>query len=161
MLIFNWQILWTFLNLIIFYLLLKKFLFRPVTAMMEQRAGQVQESLLHAKNARADAESLKNQYQDHLKQAQQESAQLIVQAREEASRQAEEILRQAHQDAEHILQNAAQETIRDREQAMEDLQAGLSEIILLAAAKVSQKNMDEETNKELVEQFLSQVGDLK
>ena len=41
MLNLNWNIIWTFVNLIILYILLRKFLFGPITAMMEKHEGEI------------------------------------------------------------------------------------------------------------------------
>ena len=40
-----WTVLWTGINLVILYLLMRHFLFKPVTAVMEQRAQAIQEGL--------------------------------------------------------------------------------------------------------------------
>ena len=54
MLNLNWNIIWTFVNLIILYILLRKFLFGPITAMMEKREGEIKSSLDNASAAKPE-----------------------------------------------------------------------------------------------------------
>ena len=62
----NWQIIWVFVNLLILFLLMKKFLFGPITKMLDNRAKSVADTLDQADERLADAEKQKAEYTQQL-----------------------------------------------------------------------------------------------
>ena len=67
-----WNFIWTAVNLIILYILLRIFLFKPINKLMEDRTRSVQEDIDSAKKAKEDAEALKQQYEDSIKGIEEE-----------------------------------------------------------------------------------------
>ena len=49
------SLLWTIINLVVFYLLLKKFLFKPVMGIMEKREQMIADGLKNASDRQEDA----------------------------------------------------------------------------------------------------------
>ena len=49
-----WTVLWTGINLVVLYLLMRHFLFKPVTAMMEQRTKAIEDGLSQAEAAKEE-----------------------------------------------------------------------------------------------------------
>ena len=60
-------ILWTVIDLIVLYLLMRRFLFKPVNAVLETRAKSVQEDLTQAQAQKAEAQELRKQYEDRFR----------------------------------------------------------------------------------------------
>ena len=77
MLNLGWSLVWTIVNLIIFYLLMKRFLVGPILGIMEKRKNLIDQELENAKTAQAKAEELKGHYEGALAGAKEESAQII------------------------------------------------------------------------------------
>jgi len=86
------SLLWTIINLVVFYLLLKKFLFKPVMGIMEKREQMIADGLKNASDRQEEAESLKKEYESALSGAKEESVKIVENARVEAKRQSDEIL---------------------------------------------------------------------
>ena len=84
------SLLWTIINLVVFYLLLKKFLFKPVMGIMEKREQMIADGLKNASDRQEEAESLKKEYESALSGAKEESVKIVENARVEAKRQSEE-----------------------------------------------------------------------
>ena len=63
MLSINMNLVWTILNLIILYALLKRFLIGPVTAIMDERRAVIEDSMANARTREAESEALKNRYE--------------------------------------------------------------------------------------------------
>ncbi len=61
MLRLDWNLLFTILNLLIFYVVIKKFLIRPVLSMMDKREQMIQDQLEAASAKEAEAEERKAQ----------------------------------------------------------------------------------------------------
>ena len=58
MLSINMDLVWTIINLIILYVLLKKFLIKPVTSIMEQRKALIEGSLANARKQEEESTEL-------------------------------------------------------------------------------------------------------
>ena len=89
------SLLWTIINLVVFYLLLKKFLFKPVMGIMEKREQMIADGLKNASDRQEEAEALKKEYESALSGAKEESVKIVENARVEAKRQSDEILADA------------------------------------------------------------------
>ena len=72
-----WTILFSVINILVLFFFLKKFLFGRVNAMLEKRAQMVQADMDEAKQHAADAEKLKNAYEETLSGAKQEAKQIM------------------------------------------------------------------------------------
>ena len=89
MLQLNWNLVFEIINLIILCLLLKKFLIKPVTAVMDKRQAMISDGLSNARNSEAQADELKNRYEAALRDARNESGRLIEEAKKRAQEESE------------------------------------------------------------------------
>lgn len=158
MLTLNWNIIWTFVNIIVLFLFLKKFLFGPVTEMMEKRTQAITDSLQDAEDKKSEALKLKNDYEEELNQAEGEVSQIIKEARERAALEYNKIMIEAKEEATRIIQDASKTIELERKKSIQDAQAEIAGIALLAASKVIGRNVDDNTNKQLLGDFIKEVG---
>ena len=96
----DWNVLFTIINLLILYFGLRKFLIKPVTNVMEQRRQMIEGQMADAKKTTEQANELKSQYEDALKQAHDESAHIVEKARKTAQAEYESRVNAADQEAE-------------------------------------------------------------
>lgn len=155
------NILWTVVNLLVFFVLLRIFLFKPVLGMIEKRKEIIQTSMDEADQKNADAAELKLQYENSLKDAKQESFQIVSDAKDRAQVQYNQIIDKATADAAQIVKqaNAAAEAEHDR--VLKDARSELAEIALAAASKLLGTTVDAQTNKDMLDAFLAEAGDDK
>ena len=85
MLQLNVNLFFTIINLVVLYLLLKKFLIKPVTKVIEARERMIADGLSQASSAREEAKELKNQYEAALSCARQESEKIVQKAQVQAA----------------------------------------------------------------------------
>jgi F-type H+-transporting ATPase subunit b len=155
------NIIWTVVDLLILLVLLRIFLFKPVLGMIEKRKGIIQSSLSDADKANADAQALKTQYENSLKDAKKESFEIVSEAKDRAQTQYNEIIDKANADASQIVKQANAAAEADREKILKDAQAELAEVALAAASKLLGTTVDASTNKEMLDKFLAEAGDAK
>lgn len=148
----------TIANLLILFFVLKKLLFKPVTEFMEKRANNIKEMFETAQSNKEQSENTKAELKQQLDKAVEEADKIINEAKARAEKQYEEILNKAKEDAKAIVEKAQREIEIERKTMLDDLKAQIAGIALAAATKVIQKNMDTDTNKKLVEQFIDEVG---
>lgn len=161
MLTLNWGIIWTVVNILILFVLLKIFLFKPVMGMIEKRQTMIQNQLDDAENKNKEADELKERYEASLKNAKEESFQIVNDAKERAQIQYAHIIDKANEDAAQIKQQADKSAEADREQMMREAQAELAQVALAAASKLIGSSVDAEANKNMLDQFLSEEGSQK
>lgn len=161
MLVLNEHLISTVINILILFVLLRIFLWKPVLRMMEKRKQTIQDSLDDAARSNAEAEEKKLQYETKLQDAHQQSNQLVSQAKSRAQVQYDEIVRQANEDAASILAKADKAALADRDRLMEDAQGELAQVALAAAAKLLGATVNAEANKKMLDAFLAEAGGTK
>jgi F-type H+-transporting ATPase subunit b len=146
------------LNLLVLFLILRHFLFKPVTKLMSDRTNSIRESLENAERQKTDAAELKQKYEVQLRSAREEGEKIITEARAKADREQASILAAARQESEAILERARQEIEHERQQMLKEVKGQVAGIALAAASKVLEANMDTEANKALVDKFIDEAG---
>lgn len=159
MLNLDWNIVWTIVNILVLFLLLKHFLFKPITEMMESRTAEIKNNLKDAEDQKQKASELTAQYEEKLQGAHAEAAQIVSEARQRGQREYDAILKTAGQDAQKEQERARADMEREREEMLRGVQENVTELVLLTASKLSQKELDEESDRKLVDSFLSEAGD--
>ncbi|MGB8455853.1 MAG: F0F1 ATP synthase subunit B [Anaerocolumna sp.] len=158
MLTLNWNIIWTFVNILILFFFLKKFLFKPVTEIMEKRQQAIEDSLQNAEDTKLEALKIKSDYEEELSHAGEKASQIIKEARDRAALEYNRQLKESREEAARILQEASKTIELERQKSIKTAQSEIAGIAMLAASKIIGKNMDEDTNKQFLGDFLKEVG---
>ena len=156
-----YTVVFTLINLVILFLLLRHFLFKPVTKIMDERAQAARQGLEEADAMKEEAARMNADYEAQLADAREQAASLVAQAKERAGREYETILAQAQADAEQLRASTRTQLEAEREAMLRGARDEVAQLALLAAAKVSQQSMDEAGDLALVNAFLAEAGDLK
>ena len=159
MLQLNVNLFFTIINLVVLYLLLKKFLIKPVTNIMEERERQIADGLNQASNAREEAEVLKNEYEAALTGAREESMKIVEKAQVQAKADYDRIVKDAGEKADDMLDSAKANIEMEREQTMKELQSEIAGLAITAAAKIVSNKAENQGNQDIYNQFLGEVGD--
>lgn len=152
-------IVFTIINLLVLYFILRKFLFGRVNAVLEQRAALVQSEIASAEANNRQAGELKARYEDKLTDARQEAAKIVADAQNRAQRVYEGKMAAAETDAKRLRSEAEAQLASERETMLRGARNEVASLALLAAAKVAQHAMDADSDKALVDSFLSEVGE--
>ena len=156
MLNLDWNIVWTIVNLLILFLLLKHFLFKPITKMMESRTAEIENNLKDAEDQKQKAAELTAQYEEKLQGAHAEAAQIVSEAKQRGQKEYDAILKSAAQDAQKEQERSRADLEREREEMLRGVQENVTELVLLTVSKLSQKELDQESDRKLVDAFLAE-----
>lgn len=152
----NLNLVWTIINLIILYLLLRQFLMEPVMNIMEKRKQLIEDGFKNAQEMQDNALQMKQEYEAALDGAKQESIQIVENARKNAKAEYDRIVAEADDQAGNIIESA-KETVRvEREKTMKELQ---SEIAGLAVASARKLVGQSATGQEPYDQFFEEMTD--
>lgn len=159
MLRLDMNLVWNIVNFIVLYLLLRHFLIQPVLNIMNKRQELIASSIGSARESEDKAAALKDQYEEKLKGSEEESRQIVAQARQQAKDQYDRIVKEADDKAAVILKSARLEAEADREKAMNEVKAQLAGLVIAAAAKVVRDEAGEAENQALYEKYIAKAGD--
>jgi F-type H+-transporting ATPase subunit b len=156
---------WTFaimiINVFILYLLLRKFLFRPVTNMLEARDSEIRKLYDAAERDKTEAESSKKIYASKLQEATGEREKIIAAAVSAAKIKELQIIQKASDEAASITLKAALNSENIQKRALESVKGELAIMAVEIAKKITQKEIDPKTNEALIEEFINDLdGDL-
>ena len=151
----------TLVNMILTYLILKKFLFKPVQKMIKDRQDEIDGLFLDAENAKSEAEALKNDYEGKLQTAKETSAEMIRSAAATANKTGEEIIRSAKADAQALKEKAARDIELEKKKALNEMKDDISSIALDIASKVVQKEINAQDQQAFIDEFIEKIGDVQ
>nr|WP_308778618.1 F0F1 ATP synthase subunit B [uncultured Anaerotignum sp.] len=159
MLTLNWNIIWTFVDLIVLYVLMKKFLFARVQKVLDQRQEMIQGQMDHAKEQEALANQNLQQAQETVENATKEAREKAQRILEAASRKEKEQLQASEEEAKRILISSRKQAEQERKKLLADTQDEMVTIAMLAARKAVGNNINEEKEKALFDDLLKKVGE--
>ena len=132
----GWTLFFTVLNVIVRFVGLRLLLFKPVLKIISQREEMIKTQLEEAAAKEQQAEQLKNDYQEKLKDAGHKAEEIIAQAKSRAAREQSEAAVKAKEEAEKMLEKAREEIRTEQEQARKEVQADIAILAMEAARKI-------------------------
>lgn len=148
----------TIINFVILYLILKKFFFAKIAAIIEEREELINEKLDNAEEEITKARILAIENEKILKKAREEGKLITQQEKAKADKIYHEIIEEANEEAKVIISRARKEIAREREKAEAQLKTQVVDLAMELAEKIIEKNIDEEKNREFIEDFITKVG---
>ena len=153
------NLVFTIINLLVLYLLMKKFLFGPIIKVMDVRKAMIDQQFAGAKEQEDQAKALKEQYEGSLKSAREESFQIMEQARKEAKAQADKTVEDTQAKVSAMLAKAQEDINTERENAMRQMKDDVASLAMEAAGKIIGKNSGADQDLSLYDQFIEKAGD--
>ncbi len=151
-----WSIFEAVANVIILFVLLRIFLFKPINKIKDERTRTVQDDFDSAKKAKEEAEALRQQYDDSISSAKGEANKIIMKAHEDAEADKAMIMKKSQEEAEEIVTAAGKAAENERKRIIQQAQSQIADLAIAAASKVVGANLDDEKNRRLVDEFLSE-----
>lgn len=154
-------LIFALINFFILLFCLKKFLYKPLFNMLDERAATIAKNVDDAEQARDEANALKAEYEASLKEAQAKAQEIIQNANKLGEETRAEIVAKAREEAARASEKAREEINREKEQALKDLRAEVADLAVDAASKIIGRNVTVADHENLVNEFIKEVGDAK
>ena len=154
-----WQILASLANLVLLFLLIKKFLYKPVKKMLETRQNTIDGDYAAAEEAKNEA--LKNQkaYEEKLSNAKTEADGVIQSAVDTAASREKEILAEAKEKAEGIMRKAREDAELEKRKAQEGIKQEIISVSTLLAEKMLEREINAQDHEQMIDSFIDSIGD--
>ena len=154
---------WTFLaqicNLMIQLLIFKKFLLKPIKQVIADRKAKADSEIADAKKLREEAEAMKAEYEQNLQNARTEANQIVTSAQKTATARGEEIVGEARAQAAALKQKAEADIAQERKKAVNEVKDEIGGIAMEIASKVVEREISEKDHKDLINEFIKNVGE--
>lgn len=154
-----WEIIVSIGNLFVLYFILKKILFGPVTNMIKQREDEVENIYNDAEKAKNEALSLKSEYEENIKGAKEKALEIVNEATANAGKRADTIVSEAQEEARSTKEKAQASIELEKKQAFDQLHKEIVDIATLTASKILEKEINADDHKQLIDDFISKVGE--
>jgi F-type H+-transporting ATPase subunit b len=154
----NNEIIWGSLAFIVLLGAMWKFGVPAVKNMEKAREDRIRNDLEAAESAKTDAESEKAQYLAQIAGAKEEAGRLIEEARQAAETVRADLIARAEAEANDIRTRAQADIANQRNQAMAQLRTDVASLSIDLAGRIVERNLDSDTNRQLVDSFIDQVG---
>lgn len=156
-----WTLIFTWGNLLILYLIMKKIFFKPVRKMMLDRETEIKELYDGAEKTQSEADAMKLEYETKLENAKNEANEIVKSASHRAALKSEEIINDAHKEAASIIERADKQIEADKKTAENELKDELSGMAVSIAGKVLEEEIDPDKHKTLIDRFIDEMGEAK
>ena len=154
---------WTFLaqicNLMIQMLIFKKFLLKPIKQVIADRKAKADSEIADAQKLRTEAEAMKAEYEQNLQNARTEANQIVASAQKTAAARGEEIVGEARAQAAALKQKAEADIAQERKKAVNEVKDEIGGIAMEIASKVVEREIREEDHRDLIDEFIKNVGE--
>jgi F-type H+-transporting ATPase subunit b len=154
----NNEIIWGVAAFVVLLVAMWKWGVPAVKNMEKAREDRIRNDLESAEKSRNEAEQEKAQYMASLADARNEAGRIIDEARQSAESVRTDIVARAEQDANEIRARAQADIANQTQQAMTQLRSDVASLSIDLAGRVVEKNLDDATNRQLVDNFIEQVG---
>ena len=148
---------WTLIVFLSLAVILGKLAFPKILAAVEAREKALEDAINAAQRDREEAAKLLAEHRSALDASRGEAQKLIADARVAAERVRAELVEQAHAEQASMLARARQEIESEKSRAIAELRREAVELAIAGASKVIEKNLDQDSNRKLVESFLASV----
>ncbi len=154
---------WTFIaqicNLFLQMYLIKRFLFKPIRNILEKRKAAADAQILDATKAKEEAEAMKAEYEQNMKEAYDKASDILSTAQKSAAKQSEDIIREASVQAVAIKEKAEKDIALEKRKAVNEIKDEIGDMAMEIAGKVIEREISAKDHEKLIDEFIEKVGE--
>jgi F-type H+-transporting ATPase subunit b len=142
----------------IVYFVLKRFAFKPIIAMLEERRRRIEEGQLNAEKIKKQLSEAQAKYEEILAKANADSQRLLEEVRASGDRLAEQKRQEAIAAAEQITLKAQEAIALERDKSMAEMKRELGRLVVDATARVTGKVLSPDDHEKINEETARQIA---
>jgi len=148
---------WTLVTFIILFVILARMVFPKITAAVEAREKALEEAIEGAKRDREAAARALAERQRQIEAARNDAQKIIVEGRQAGEKVRAQMIEETRQQQQQMLETARREIESEKERAIAEMRRQAIELAIAGASKVIEMNLDDQSNRKIVESFLSSI----
>jgi F-type H+-transporting ATPase subunit b len=134
--------------------------FPAVGRMLDERAARIQGQMEEAEAVRAEAQTLRQQYEAQLADARNQAATIIDEAKVQAERLRADILAKAEEEASQLVVRAREDVDAERGRLVQELRGQVAALSVELAGRIVQRELDPDRHRSLVDQYINELSGL-
>jgi len=154
-----WQILISLINLVLLFLIIKHFLFKPVKKMLAKRQSEIDSQYDAASQAEKEANESREMWQEKLSTADSQADEIIQKATDNAKYRGDKLVAEAQEKAESIIRIAKSEAELERKKAAEGIKREIIEVSGALTEKMLEREINNEDHRALIDSFIEKIGE--
>ena len=139
--------------------LVKKYAWGNISSILDERAEKISSDIDGAEEARKKAEELASKREAELAGSRTEAKTIIENAKGTAEKSRADILAEAKLEAGRLKEKANQEIAQNKAEALQSVKGDVADLTISLAGKIISKNLDSQGHKELIDQYIDQLGE--
>lgn len=148
---------WTLVIFLILFFVLGKFVFPKITAAVEAREKALEEAIAGAKADREAAAKYLEEQRAAIETARNDAAKILAEGRSVGEKLRVEMMEQTRVQQQEMLDRARREIEAERNRAIAEMRREAIDLAIAGASRVIEKNLDQKSNRDIVEKFLSSI----
>jgi len=148
---------WTLGIFLVVWYILSKYAFKPITAAVEAREKSLEDAIAAAKADREEAQRILEEQRRHIDESRAEAQKLIVEGRMLGEKLRTDMIEETRGQQQEMLERARREIEAEKTRAIFELRREAVELAIAGASKVIEKNLDDASNRKIVESFLASI----
>jgi len=155
----NWTSLMILINLVILYIIMKRFFFEKIHNFMVARENAIKDAFESAANTNRMAVEKLEAYNKQIAQIESQGREIIQKAKAKADTQALDILEEANSKASNVMRQAENEIARQQTKAISEMKKEVGTLALMAAEKIMEKTLEDSGDQdEIIDKILKEAG---
>ena len=153
------NLLWTVVNVLVMYAVLRKFLFKPVQDVIAKRQQMVDANLADAETSKKEAAETMNAAQEKLRNVDNEAAARREESAQQAEKQKEQLLAEAQRQADAIVAEGKAAAEAERASKLRQADAQIADLTRTMCAKVLERNLTQQDDARMLDDLLQKAGE--
>jgi F-type H+-transporting ATPase subunit b len=149
--------IWTLIAFLVALFLLRKFAWPAITDALDKRQRAIEESIDTAERARSEAAELLEEYRERLKEARTQADEIVARARKAGEVHERESLEEAKAKRDELMEQTRRDIEAETRRAIQEIRSEVADLTILATEKVTRKALDDDDQRRLVEDALSDL----
>jgi F-type H+-transporting ATPase subunit b len=149
---------WTWLVFGALLWVLWKFAWPPLLKATVEREKKIEAQLAEAERRSKEAEALLEEHKRLLEESRSKAHAMITEAKTFAEKERAAALEKTRQEQEELLARALRDIAGEKDRAVEELRREAVDLSLAAASKLLNQRLDSETDRKIVQEYLTGLG---
>jgi F-type H+-transporting ATPase subunit b len=158
---FNATVLAQIVDFIILLVFLRQVAYKPLVKLLSDRSEHIASTIANAEQERQQAAQLKAGYEAEMRRSREQAQEIIQKATKAGENQALEIIENSKKEATKIKDAALSEIEREKQKAIAELRDQVASLSVLIAGKIINQNMDNQIQRNMINNFIKEAGELQ
>ncbi len=156
---FEWRMgLFSLINFLIVFWILKKLFFSTVTDTINQREKKIKEGIENFQKAKTELEMAEKNAREIIESAKKEASEIIEAAHQDGKEYAQQMKDKTKEDVAQLIAEAKESIAKQKAELTDEVKKDAAKLVIAVARKVLGKKVDDKLDQSFIEKTIKDVG---